>query len=234
MGGANVKQIDRAARDAPARRGSTPACRRLAVGRHLTVMQGQRGRPLRPAKDPGTRPRRHTMWEIWRVRIAYAARIVEALRVMHSTRGPRPNSPLFDLLRVAVPLAVAAACSNRCELTPTLQEIAGEGAIACGSVPLRADATAVNACAVAALRANRPFWFSIQLQGIDSEVWSGIARGPDGVGYSHLFDGGLFGGSRSAARIQQVRCGALAPATVDGREQVQCMGGGALTTLCGR
>lgn len=118
-------------------------------------------------------------------------------------------------------------------VTPTLTEAAGPSATACGSVGLGRDRTAVDACAVAAQRANRPFWFAIQQQGVDSEVWSAVVLTSDGTGYSFLYDGDPSGGSQIGARIERSRCSELRVVTVDGREQVQCYAGTPLGAVCG-
>lgn len=121
-----------------------------------------------------------------------------------------------------------------CELNPELRAVAGPSATACGRAPLGGDQTQAHRCAAESLRAGRAFWVEWQVQGFDSEVWSGLARAPDGTGYSFLWDGDPSGGSNAGARTQRARCALLEIATVDGREQVVCRGGGPLETVCGR
>ncbi len=135
-------------------------------------------------------------------------------------------------LLAAVAFALASCGETRCELTPALEEVAGPGAVSCGRVALGASTAAADACAVAALRANRPFWFAVQLMGIDSEVWSGIARAPDGAAYSLLWDGDPSGGSHIGARTQRSRCGALRVVVIDGAERVRCVDASVASTVC--
>lgn len=135
---------------------------------------------------------------------------------------------------LTVALALVLGCESRCELDPELRALAGPGATACGRVPLGADQSAAHRCAVESLRAGRAFWVQFQRQGIDSEVWAGLARAPDGTGYSYSWDGDPSGGSGVGATAQRSRCARLVVATVDGLEQVVCEGGGPLETVCGR
>lgn len=135
---------------------------------------------------------------------------------------------------MAVAVVLLLGCeSSRCELAPELQERAGPGATACGRIPLGGDQSAAHRCAVESLRAGRAFWMEVQRQGIDSEVWSGFVRAPDGTGYSYIWDGDPSGGSNAGARAQSSRCARLEVATVDGLEQVVCVDGGPLETVCG-
>lgn len=135
---------------------------------------------------------------------------------------------------MTVAVALLLGCESRCELDPELRELAGSGATSCGRVPLGGDQSAAHRCAVESLRAGRAFWVQWQRQGIDSEVWAGLARAPDGTGYSYFWDGDPSGGSNAGATAHRSRCARLEVATVDGLEQVVCEGGGPLETVCGR
>ncbi len=124
-------------------------------------------------------------------------------------------------------------CGSQCELDAAQSDVAGTNATSCGRVALVGDRTASRRCAIEALRAGRAFRVEWQTLGIDSEVWSGLARAPDGTGYSFLWDGGQSFVS-NGARTHRTRCARLEVATVDGEEDVVCQLGGPLEPVCGR
>lgn len=128
--------------------------------------------------------------------------------------------------------AWVAGCRADCELNPVLRGAAGPGAVACGRAPLSGDQAAAHRCAVEALRAGRAFWVEWQVQGIDSEVWMGVAGAAGGGGYQYLWDGDPSGGGRVGARIQGTRCGRFEVADVRGRQEVSCREGASLGTVC--
>lgn len=68
-------------------------------------------------------------------------------------------------------LAGASGCwKEDCDLVTTAAELAGEGAVDCGSVEAGADATAAWACAVEAFEAGQPFSIVVANVGVDSVI----------------------------------------------------------------
>ena len=75
-----------------------------------------------------------------------------------------------------------------------MRHVAGEGAVACGQVPLGMDATAMVECVEAAIRDKRPFWAARETRGIDSRLWIGYTRSREGRQYVVLYDHDASGG----------------------------------------
>ena len=92
-----------------------------------------------------------------------------------------------------------------------LQRLAGYGSTSCGEVALRTDSTAAVTCTSNALASHQPFWLALQLQGIDSTIWTGVAMDKNGAMYLSNFDSDVYGRSRSKAKPSSrvSRCEAL-------------------------
>jgi len=71
-----------------------------------------------------------------------------------------------------------------------------DAALDCGSVSLSHRAEPSSACAAAALASRKPFFVAFQLQGIDSQIWEGLAFGGDGQAQVVRFDSDPSGGRR--------------------------------------
>ena len=81
-----------------------------------------------------------------------------------------------------------------------LKELAGPDATECGIVSLSNDTSPAIACAAAAQSAGKSFWFALELQGIDSAIWTGGARNDGGLTYRANFDSDVHGGSQSVEK----------------------------------
>jgi len=84
--------------------------------------------------------------------------------------------------------------------------LAGTGARQCGFVRLGADPADAWDCAQAADRSNAPYWFAIQRQGIDSDVWQAALRTPSGQRYILSYDSNYMGGPGLLPRFSRDSC----------------------------
>jgi hypothetical protein len=75
-----------------------------------------------------------------------------------------------------------------------LLELAGPHAIACGRSPIQSDQAAAIVCAQSSLAAGRSFRVAVQVEGVDSILWRGAARGPTGAVWLVTFDSDVHGG----------------------------------------
>ena len=90
-----------------------------------------------------------------------------------------------------VSLGVAA---REDRLFDRLQELAGKGAAACGTVKLKEDPSAAFSCAKSAMAAGQPFWVAAQVEGTDSLLWRGVALEPDKTVWLLSYDSDVHGG----------------------------------------
>jgi hypothetical protein len=81
-----------------------------------------------------------------------------------------------------------------------VRDLAGVTAKECGIVSLPSPPTPAINCAAAAQAGGTSFWFAVQLQGIDSSIWTGAARDSNGSAYRANFDSDVHGGSQSTAK----------------------------------
>jgi hypothetical protein len=88
------------------------------------------------------------------------------------------------------------------EFDSALRELAGARATACGRSPIRSDQSAAIACAQSSIAAGTPFWVAIQVQGIDSILWRGVARGPTGPAWLVTFDSDVHGGGAHSSHAR--------------------------------
>lgn len=133
--------------------------------------------------------------------------------------------------------AVAFGCGKSeaaCEMPAVLADLAPEGAQDCGTVPAGGDATAVDACAVAAFQAGTPFFATYEEQGIDSAVSSAIVS--DGTAVWTVYrDSDPSGGSQIGALVQRSACVEPTVAAGDaGHDVIVCNGSsGGSCAICG-
>jgi len=122
-----------------------------------------------------------------------------------------PNTRHVDLSRA------------RDSLVAEMQRIAGPTALSCGLVALHEERATPFACAYLAESKGQSFWVAAQLRGIDSQVWRGIARGPDGNVWYITFDSDVSGGYSYAAkpRTTSVACRSV-QISVDAAEPFSC------------
>jgi len=68
-------------------------------------------------------------------------------------------------------------------------KIAGRHAVDCGRAEVGRGSRAANDCALTAFLKGQPFRVRYDIQGIDSDVSAGLARGEDGRMFALMFDG---------------------------------------------
>ncbi len=100
-----------------------------------------------------------------------------------------------EVLGFLVVVVAAAACSPPCELNSGLRARAGGGESDCGHALLGTDASAVDACVLAAFGSGKAFVAQYDRQGVDSKVVFGIAGDIHGKVTFLLWDGDPSGGS---------------------------------------
>jgi len=76
----------------------------------------------------------------------------------------------------------------------TLRDLAGPNGQPCGLVRLGEDRSSALSCGSAALQSGKAFWIAVQVQGVDSRVFVGLARGPKGDAWRSLWDSDVTGG----------------------------------------
>lgn len=69
-----------------------------------------------------------------------------------------------------------------------LRQLAGEGAINCGHVPVEDDPKKETSCALRAFKHGKSFLVSYAEKGVDAELSDGIAMDPSGNAYGVIFD----------------------------------------------
>jgi hypothetical protein len=93
----------------------------------------------------------------------------------------------------AIALASCAATTQRFQ--SSLHEIGGSGAKSCGLVALHQTTEQSVSCALASLVSHSPFTVGFQLQGIDSQIWVGLAMSKNGTPQLVHFDSDPSGGA---------------------------------------
>lgn len=87
-----------------------------------------------------------------------------------------------------------------------LARLAGRGAAQCGLIALRQDPKPEWICAMGAESKAQPFWFALQRQGEDSEVWMAAIRTPAGEHVILNYDSNRGGGRGLDPSFYQTRC----------------------------
>jgi hypothetical protein len=120
---------------------------------------------------------------------------------------------MWKSFAIAVQLVGLAACATTQGADPLqqalvreLSALAGPNAKGCGVVPLEHDASASWPCAQAQEEAGSPYWFAVQLRGIDSQVWIAAVRTPQGERHLAVFDSNPGGGPGLAPRLTSRVC----------------------------
>ena len=96
-------------------------------------------------------------------------------------------------------LMLSGACARGPSSNDFAAEVrsqAGKGAIDCGVVRNDSARKAAAECAAAALTRRSPFLVIVQVQGIDSEIFHGLAVNAEGSAVKILWDSDATGGSR--------------------------------------
>ena len=119
-------------------------------------------------------------------------------------------------LATAIGTVVAlAACSAQTPprtdnpLLAELGMLTGPGARQCGLVALGQDPSAPWQCAQSADGSGTPYWFALQRQGIDSDVWIAALMTPDGHRYILSYDSNYMGGPGLLPRFSRDTCDGL-------------------------
>jgi hypothetical protein len=117
-----------------------------------------------------------------------------------------------------------------CHTGPSFEEYralvtasAGAGASDCGFVKLRTSKTEAISCVESALRGGRPVFVIFQIQGIDSQIFMGLAVDQTGKAVRIMWDSDASGGGSrymSKARIEKTPCDQ--PALKNDNETVHC------------
>jgi hypothetical protein len=123
-------------------------------------------------------------------------------------------------IRFAFALVLLACCSCASpsqSLRSHLSSLTEPDAIDCGLVPLSSEqrANAVS-CASAASFSGSPYYVAFQLQGIDSQVWEGVASKGNGKTQLVRFDSDPSGGRRVFKRARLVVLPCASP-TISGQ-----------------
>ena len=98
-----------------------------------------------------------------------------------------------------------------------LADIAGRDAYDCGFVPLAVEPLSALACVDKRLEDKHPFLIGIELQGIDSRVWNGIAADAAGRLSYVTFDSDVEGRMCNNPRIVVTRCASISLPEKGGR-----------------
>jgi hypothetical protein len=114
------------------------------------------------------------------------------------------------LLAVVATLGgISAACAKGPsfdEFRSIVKDLAGAGARDCGLIPLRETDHRLLACAKDAIARKDPFSIIVKRQGIDSEVFSGIARSKNGELWGVDWDSDIGGQARAGSSLNRTRC----------------------------
>jgi hypothetical protein len=133
-------------------------------------------------------------------------------------------------LRGVIVLVAAALVASGCHTGPTFEEYrslvansAGADALDCGVVALGSSRAEAVSCVQSALSNRRPVRVILQVQGIDSDIWLGLAVDEAGRGTRLMWDSDAFGGGsrfRSKAWIDRADCGQ--PSVTESDPPIHC------------
>ena len=91
-------------------------------------------------------------------------------------------------------------------LRAELVRLSGSSAKDCGLVPLKDDPASSWRCAQSADQDNKPFWFAIERQGVDSDVWEAVGRTSSGERYLLVYDSNPYGRAELMPRFTRDTC----------------------------
>jgi len=110
----------------------------------------------------------------------------------------------------AVAVLMACSASNQPgaddPLLSELSSLAGPSARQCGKVGLGQDPSAAWQCAESADSIGASYWFAMQRQGIDSDVWQGAILTGSGKRYIVSYDSNYMGGPGFNPRFSKEPC----------------------------
>jgi hypothetical protein len=107
-------------------------------------------------------------------------------------------------------------------LRDELSMLTGPAARECGLVPLGQDPTAAWQCAQAADSQRIPYWFAIERQGIDSQVWTAALRAANGQRYMLHYDSNYMGGPGLLPRFTRNACAGFSTLIPNSPESLEC------------
>jgi hypothetical protein len=114
------------------------------------------------------------------------------------------------MLAAGVFMAVAVnVASAELPSSPLLSELAmltGPGAKKCGLVQFGENPATAWACARAADRQGLPYWFALELDGFDSDVWVASLMTPDGSRFILEYDSNYMGKPGLLPRFDRKAC----------------------------
>ncbi len=116
------------------------------------------------------------------------------------------------LQRIGIPLVAAVVtyvpyqANAGSPFESELARLGGRAAKQCGLVPIGHDAKSAWRCVGDAERKGEAFWFALQQQGIDSEVWIAAIRTPSGAHLILDYDSNVDGGPGLKPRFYQKNC----------------------------
>jgi hypothetical protein len=90
-------------------------------------------------------------------------------------------------------LALASGCTAERSARALFADVAGSSAESCGMVPLRQDPAQAKKCVEEALGSRKPFYVGLQVHGIDSQIWLGLARPRGGEVWALRYDSDVLG-----------------------------------------
>ena len=132
-----------------------------------------------------------------------------------------------SLAVIVVAMALVACtspsgASSNDPLRSELLMLTGPSARQCGLVPLGKDPAEAWSCAQAADRSNAPYWFAVQRQGVDSDVWQAALLTPSGQRYILSYDSNYMGGPGLLPRFSRDTCVGHIVLTPKAQSSLQC------------
>ena len=91
-------------------------------------------------------------------------------------------------------------------LRAELARLSGSSAKDCGLVQLKDDPASSWRCAQSADQTNEPFWFAIERQGVDSDIWEAVGRTSSGERYILIYDSNPYGRPELMPRFTRDSC----------------------------
>jgi hypothetical protein len=128
------------------------------------------------------------------------------MQLTQNARARMKRSHAFLIATVCAVSTCTAADSAPAALVNKLESLAGASARDCGSVALGGDHDAAIACAKNATLAAKGYRVAVQSQGVDSLVWQGAARDPQGKLWVLFYDTDPSGGSGASPTLSVVPC----------------------------
>ena len=99
-----------------------------------------------------------------------------------------PEAPSSTLIGRSSSQVRTEARQEYLKFRAALQNLAGPKAKGCGAFSLQNATESGLACSIQALSEGKSFWLAIQLQGTDSDVWTGLAKDEKGNSFNVNFN----------------------------------------------